>query len=334
MLLTTVLSAYNAPITQDVSNAIDSTKAIAAIITYGNSHIQTSKPCQCHIAGTPEKGVGKASADISHFKTLNYPDLGPFFVVPSHEDFRSSAAAVAHTRCLTFLKPLTGGPYFDLEAIWEEHTMFEFGERAVEKTMGTMVQEPYVNHTPTMTGGIGRDSLTYFYRHHFIFNNPADTALDLVSRTVGIDRVIDEFVAKMTHDRMVDWLYVRFFPSLSIIHTTSRTPEVLTMYRAPGIPPTGKYLEIPFTSVVNIRGDRLYHEHISWDQATLLRQLGLMPEYLPFPYALPDGKLPGEGKRFEYKVPTAGVETARKLVDERAVESNGMFEFEVREVDV
>ena len=105
------------------------------------------------------------------------------------------------------------------------------------------------------------------------------------------------------------------------------------MYSAPGIPPTGKYVEIPFTSVVNIRGDRLYHEHISWDQATLLRQLGLMPEYLPFPYALPGGKTPASGKRFEYKVPTAGIETAKKLVDERSVESNTMFEFAVREVD-
>ena len=99
------------------------------------------------------------------------------------------------------------------------------------------------------------------------------------------------------------------------------------------MPPTGKYIEIPFTSVVNIRGDRLYHEHIGWDQATLLRQLGLMPEYLPFPYVLPDGRTPADGRRFEYRVPTAGIETARKLVDERAVESNGMFEFAVREVD-
>lgn len=99
-----------------------------------------------------------------------------------------------------------GGPYFDLEAIWEEHTLFEFGERAVEKTMSTMVQEPYVNHIPTMTGGVGRANLTNFYRDHFIFNNPEDTALELVSRTVGIDRVIDEFIFSFTHNRMIDWL--------------------------------------------------------------------------------------------------------------------------------
>jgi carboxymethylenebutenolidase len=86
------------------------------------------------------------------------------------------------------------------------------------------------------------------------------------------------------------------------------------------------------TSVVNIRGDRLFHEHIAWDQVTVLFQLGLMPEYLPFPYPLADGTTPAPGKKFEYQVPGAGVETAQKLLDENAVESNGMFKFAVREV--
>lgn len=87
------------------------------------------------------------------------------------------------------------------------------------------------------------------------------------------------------------------------------------------------------TSVVNVRGDRLYHEHIAWDQATVLIQLGLMPEYLPFPYPLADGRTPAPGKKFEYRVPAGGAETADKLVDETAVPSNAMFEFAVREVD-
>ncbi|KAK8016754.1 carboxymethylenebutenolidase [Apiospora rasikravindrae] len=192
-----------------------------------------------------------------------------------------------------------GGPFFDLEKIWDEHTYWEFEARDVEQTMATMVEEPYVNHIPTLTGGIGREKLTEFYTNHFVFANPPDTELELVSRTVGIDRVIDEFVTKMTHDRVVDWL-------------------------APGVPPTGKYIQVPFTSVVNIRGDRLYHEHISWDQGTLLRQLGLLPEYLPFPHPVASAQ-PGEN--FEYRVPVAGVESASKLKDESAVDSNAMLEF-------
>lgn len=104
------------------------------------------------------------------------------------------------------------------------------------------------------------------------------------------------------------------------------------MYRIPGIPPTLKKLSIPFTSIVNIRGDRLFHEHIAWDQGTVLRQLGLLPEYLPFPYALPGVREAANGKQFEYRVPVAGVETAKKLVDENAWPSNEMLEFTVREV--
>jgi len=98
------------------------------------------------------------------------------------------------------------------------------------------------------------------------------------------------------------------------------------------VPPTFRKLSIPFTSVVNIRGDRLYHEHIAWDQGIVLRQLGLLPEYLPFPYALPGSKAPSEGKRLEYRVPVAGLETAQKLVDENACPSNEMIAFTVREM--
>jgi carboxymethylenebutenolidase len=100
----------------------------------------------------------------------------------------------------------------------------------------------------------------------------------------------------------------------------------------PGVPPTGKPLRLPFTSIVNIRGDRLYHEHIAWDQCTALIQAGLMPEYLSFPYAV-DGKTPEAGKKFEYRVPAGGHEVSAKLQDHGAAPSNGMFAYEVRVVD-
>lgn len=100
----------------------------------------------------------------------------------------------------------------------------------------------------------------------------------------------------------------------------------------PGIPPTGRKVEVPFTAVVNIRGDRLYHEHISWDQGTVLRQLGLLPDYLPYPYPLPDGRVPSPGKRIEYRVPVTGISTAQKMRDRNSEPSNEMFEFTIREV--
>lgn len=94
------------------------------------------------------------------------------------------------------------------------------------------------------------------------------------------------------------------------------------MTSLPGVPPTNKYAEIPFAAVVNIRGDRLYHEHITWDQGTALAQLGLLPEYLPFP-----------GGNLQYKVPVAGVETAMKLRARNSVPSNEMFKFTTRPAD-
>ncbi|KUJ08153.1 NTF2-like protein [Mollisia scopiformis] len=293
----------------DVWRHLWNIRMIAAIIAFTDDDVGACQPNRIRnhpllVHSTKEFMPSRESEVVYFYETAKVTN----FVLPGHENYMPGHAGVAHTRSLGFLKQNLGGPYFDLDAIWEEHTLFEFGERNVEKTMSTMVNEPYVNHVPTMTGGIGRSALTSFYRDHFIFNNPDDTQLELISRTVGVDRVIDEFIFSCTHNKVIDWL-------------------------VPGIPPTGKQIRVPFTSVVNIRGDRLYHEHISWDQATLLRQLGLLPEYLPFPYALPDGKKPGKGKRFEYRVPTAGAETAEKLVDESSVKSNEMFGFEIREVD-
>lgn len=97
------------------------------------------------------------------------------------------------------------------------------------------------------------------------------------------------------------------------------------------MPPTFKKLELPFTAVVNIRGDRLYHEHISWDQACALRQLDLLPEFLPFHYPLRNGRTASEGKQFYYQLPVAGIEAAEKMKDRGSVPSNEMFKYKIVE---
>lgn len=97
--------------------------------------------------------------------------------------------------------------------------------------------------------------------------------------------------------------------------------------RVPGIPPTGLRIETPFTAVVNIRGDRLYHEHIAWDQASILKQLGLLPDYLPFPYPIKGGET---GKKVEYRVPAAGNDVTNKMRDRNSLPSNEMCEYKVR----
>ncbi|SPO02310.1 related to dienelactone hydrolase and related enzymes [Cephalotrichum gorgonifer] len=272
---------------------------ITAVVVYSDKwDLPTPLPLLTHVAGPAPRAPRESEAAAPNAKTYEYPNASSAdFVIPGAAGFSYAAASVAHSRSLGFVKERLGGPYFDLEAIWEEHTYYEFGDRSLESTMGTMVLEPYVNDIPTMTGGIGRERLTNFYRHHFIWSNPDDSALELVSRTIGVDRIVDEFIFTFTHSKEVDWMI-------------------------PGIPPTGITLRVPFVSVVNVRGDRLYHEHISWDQATVLRQLGLMPEWLPFPHPVA-GR---EGQTLQYRVPVAGADTARKLQDLASVESNQMLE--------
>ena len=166
----------------------------------------------------------------------------------------------------------------DLVALWEAHCRHEFETRDVDATMATMVSGPYVNHVPTMTGGVGHRDLARFYKHHFIPTTPADTKLIPISRTIGADRVVDEMLFCFTHDIEIDWML-------------------------PGLKPSNKYVEIPLVAIVCFRGDKLYHEHIYWDQASVLVQIGALD---------PKG------------LPMAGNATAKKLIDE-ALPSNSLM---------
>jgi carboxymethylenebutenolidase len=148
-------------------------------------------------------------------------------------------------------------PEHNLEALWEEHCRHEFETRDVNATMATMVATPYVNHVPTMAGGVGHDQLKRFYKYHFIGTNPSDMTMTPVSRTVGADRVVDEMVVRFTHTTMIDWML-------------------------PGIAPTGRVVEIPLVAIVQFRDGKVAHEHIYWDQASVLVQIGaLNPKELP-----------------------------------------------------
>ena len=160
-------------------------------------------------------------------------------------------------------------PDHDLVAVWEAHIRHEFETRDVDATMETMVAEPYVNHVPTMTGGVGHDQLKRFYKYHFIGENPPDTELVPISRTVGADQIVDELVFKFTHTSEIDWLL-------------------------PGVKPTGKRVEVPTVAIVRFVDGKVAHEHIYWDQASVLVQVGLLD---------PAG------------LPVAGVEAAHKVVD-------------------
>jgi carboxymethylenebutenolidase len=221
--------------------------------------------------------ISAAFAGRSDIEFYLYPGCDHAFAASERASFNKPATLMAHTRSIALFRKVLG-PHYDLSALWDRHTELEFGTRSAEQTMTTMVAEPYVNHIPTMTGGVGFKDLLRFYKNHFIPKTPQDTRLVPISRTIGADRIVDEMLFCFTHDIEIDWML-------------------------PGVPPTGKYVEIPLIAIVRFRGDKLYNEHIYWDQASVLVQIGLL-----------------DPKKF----PVAGIETAKKLVDE-ALPSNTLM---------
>jgi carboxymethylenebutenolidase len=133
-----------------------------------------------------------------------------------------------------------------------------------------MVAEPYLTHVPTLTGGTGRAEVESFYRTYFVGHWPADVEVRPLSRTVGDNRVVDELIVSFTHDQ-----------------------EMAVFL--PGISPTGRKVVLPHVVVMGFDQEgRVAYEHIYWDQASLLVQVGLLDPAL---------------------VPASGAEQARRLLD-------------------
>jgi carboxymethylenebutenolidase len=153
--------------------------------------------------------------------------------------------------------------------LWEEHVQYEFSTRNTEDTLATMVEDASVNHIPVLTGGSGQHELREFYSKRFIPQMPPDTEMTPVSQTIGENQIVDEMIFKFTHTISMDWML-------------------------PGIPPTGKRVEVPLVAIVRFRDGKLAHEHIYWDQASVLVQIGLLDPA---------------------RLPVVGIESAKKVLD-------------------
>ena len=160
-------------------------------------------------------------------------------------------------------------PANDLNALWEEHTKHEFETKNAESTLATMVDDAYVNHVPVLTGGYGKPALLAFYSRDFIPSMPPDTTLTPVSRTIGESQLVDEMIFSFTHSQEIPWML-------------------------PGVAPTNRRVEIALVAIVKFRDGKLAHEHIYWDQASVLKQIGLLTDPT---------------------LPVYGAETARKVLD-------------------
>ena len=156
-----------------------------------------------------------------------------------------------------------------LSDLWDAHVRSEFANKDAHAAIETMVPDAYVNLVPVLTGGVGRDQVEDFYANHFIPHMPADIEIVPVSRTIGADRLVDELILRFTHSIEMDWML-------------------------PGVAPTGKRVECATVAIITFRDGKMLSEHIYWDQASVLVQIGLLdPSTLP----------------------VAGVATARKVAD-------------------
>jgi carboxymethylenebutenolidase len=238
-------------------------------------------PVMLHVAGRdqfcPPEAQAKihAALDAHTLVTLHdYPEQEHAFARVGGEHYDAGAAELANLRTVEFFArklfgAATASAQPNLSELWDEHVKYEFATRDTEDTLRTMVEDAYVNHVPVLTGGVGREQLREFYSKRFIPQMPPDTSMTPISRTVGTDRVVDEMVFEFTHTIEMDWML-------------------------PGVKPTGKHVRVPLIVVVHFREGRLAHEHIYWDQASVLIQLGLIDDE---------------------SLPVAGVESAEKVLD-------------------
>src|SRR5262249_7645056 len=143
-----------------------------------------------------------------------------------------------------------------LSSAWDQHLASEFAARSADQALATMTTDPNVNVVPLMIGARGRTELHDFYANHFLSQIPPDMEMVTVSRTIGQGRVVDELIMRFTHSIRMDWIL-------------------------PGIAPTGQRVELPFVVLVQFEGDKLAHEHLYWDQASVLVQVGLLDCTLP-----------------------------------------------------
>ena len=240
-----------------------------------------SSPLLLHIAEQDKFCPPEAQAQIHDVLDPNplvtihdYAGQDHAFGRTGGEHYNAAAAELANLRTLEFFVTHLAGAGLGsaqqtLSARWDDHVKYEFATRNTDDTLETMVTDAYVNHVPVLTGGVGHDELREFYSKRFIPQMPPDTGMTPVSRTIGVDRIVDEMVFEFTHTSKMDWML-------------------------PGVEPTGKHVRVPLVVIVHFRDGKLAHEHIYWDQASVLAQLGLIDSS---------------------KLPVAGVESAEKVLD-------------------
>ncbi len=253
----------------------------------------SSHQLQVHVAGLSQVSP---SPEMCQWKLYRYENCSTGFADPSSKSYSEVEANLSWSRVLACVRK-GFNKIVDLESIvqtaWNAKYEDEVPERASMGVVLNMTQNsPHVTTFPTLEGGIGRKRLEEFYREFFVPSLVEDFKIRLVSRTIGVDRVVDEMVVSFTHSDEVDWIL-------------------------PGVAPTDKFVEIPMVSIVAVRGGKLASEHMYWDQASVLMQVGLLdPKLVP-------KNLKSKGLK---RLPVVGAEAAKQLVEPQQQRYNKLLQ--------
>lgn len=252
-----------------------------------------SHQLQVHVAGLSQ---ASPRPDMCEWKLYQYKQCATGFADRSSKAYSEVEADLSWSRALACVRK-GFNRNVDLEPVvenmWNAKYEDDDPERASMSVVTNMTQNsPHVSILPTLQGGIGRKKLAEFYREFFVPSLVEDFKIRLVSRTMGVERVVDEMVVSFTHSDEIDWIL-------------------------PGVQPTDKFVEIPMVSIVAVRGGKLVSEHMYWDQASVLVQIGLLdPKVVP--------------KQFKSKglkrLPVAGAEAAKQLVEPRQERYNKLLQ--------
>ncbi|OLN90042.1 hypothetical protein CCHL11_07235 [Colletotrichum chlorophyti] len=241
-----------------------------------------------------ESGIGTGGTLRLAYPTYSY-NAEPGFAEHDLDEYDKVSAELAWSRSLGAARKAFN-THLNLELVLEENVQGKFFTRNLNQTLSTYTthKSPHVTHIPTLTGGIGASELERFYSQ--FFSNPPSMKLTLISRTIGTDRVVDEVHVRFKHTEEMPWIL-------------------------PGVPATNKRVEVLVVSIVGLRGGKLYHEHVYWDQASVLVQIGLLD-----PNLVPDAAR----KNGVQRLPVVGREAARRVLkgwdpEEEGEADNGLI---------
>jgi len=221
-----------------------------ALICYYPSQIprpNQTYPSQLKLVVHLAEGQGLTA----NFPTYIYPDVDEGFAEHDLGDmYDNTAPDLAWTRSLTAIRSAFK-QNIDIECVKDTFSALTLHLNDVTNAISTTAQDSHINYFPTGTGGLRRLALLHFYKDFFVPGSPPSLRKKLISRTIGVNRVVDAMIPSFKHTQQISWML-------------------------PGVPRTNKHVQIAFVSIVSVRGEKLVSEHVYWYQASVLAQVGAM----------------------------------------------------------